>query len=827
MSDLLVPSRPAVRALARRLRGLLLVPAALLLPSACGDAERLPPSVSYKATIRRTAHGIPHITADSLGSVGFGQGYAFAQDNACVLADQVLKVRGERSRFLGAGAGEANVASDFAYRSLDLLSRAQKTYDSQDADVKSLVDGYVAGYNKFLRDAGVANLKGPCAGQSWVRPITAVELLAHDLSISLTASSYQLVPYIAAAQPPGTTGTGAYTPPPLEELRSARNQDVGSNGWALGTVRTANGKGMVLANPHFPWEGELRLWESHLTVPGVLNVYGVGLMGVPGVLIGFNDAVAWTHTFSAGQRFTLYALPLVPGTPTSYVYDGQPRAMTARAITIPVLQPDGTVQTVTRTAYSSHYGPIISLPAAGLGWSTQMALSFRDANIDNTRFIAQFHAMNRAKSLADFKSAFSREQGIPWVNTMAANRDGETWYIDGSPTPNLSTGALQRWRTALNAGDPLTAGIYNTLGAVVLDGSNKDNEWEEEPGARSPGLVPFSKVPQLARPDFVFNANDSHWLTNPAARLEGYSPLHGLERVPQSPRTRMNATLLTEAKPGGASGADSLFSIQELKDAIYSNRSITEELLRAQVVARCTGQTTVTVGTQTVDISQACTLLSNWNGNFNADSVGAVIWREFAGTAPEAQLRDKGPFFDVAFDPTKAVATPHTLTPAPASGQDPILTKLGEAVVALGKAGVALNAQLGQVQYSPRGGQKTALHGGQGRDGVANVLSFGTLKSTLEPGGAQRGTLVNSRTGLLGGGYVVNNGTSFLMAMSFDDTGVDASAVLTYGQSEAPAMPHYADQLPLYAGKQWRKLLFSEQDIAADPALQTTVISGY
>ena len=104
---------------------------------------------------------------------------------------------------------------------------------------------------------------------------------------------------------------------------------MGSNGWALGKDKSEGGRGMVVANPHFPWEGELKLWESHLTVPGQLNIYGVGLLGVPAVLIGFNENVAWTHTFSYGQRMTLYRLPLVEGKPTTYKYDGAEREIIA------------------------------------------------------------------------------------------------------------------------------------------------------------------------------------------------------------------------------------------------------------------------------------------------------------------------------------------------------------------------------------------------------------------------------------------------------------------------------------------------------------------
>lgn len=819
-------SLPGASALVRRLRGSLLLSAALLLASGC-DEDSIPtrdpipagtPPPRYQATIQRTAYGIAHITARSLGSAGFGQGYAFAQDNACILADQVTKVRGERARFLGPGPGNAYVGSDFAYRSLDLVARGQAAFNAQPADVKELLEGYAAGYNKYLYDTGIANLPGPCAGKPWVRPLTPGDLMAYHLNLSLTASSSQLIASIASTQPPAPSGGGLLPERVLEQFKPARSGDVGSNGWALGSERTASGRGMVLANPHFPWEGELRLWESHVTVPGVLNVYGVGLMGVPGVLIGFNDNVAWTHTFSEGQRMTLYGLRFAPGSTTRYVYGTEQRELTGRAITVPVLQADGSLQDVTRTMYSSHYGPLIS-------WTAQGAISYRDANLENTAFIAQFHFMNRARNLQEFQGAFATYQGIPWVNTMATDRDGNTWYADASATPNLSAGAIQRWQGAVRLGDPLTTQFFNQ-GLVLLDGSNPDNEWVVEAGARGPGLVPFSRVPQLSRRDFVFNANDSHWLTNPAAPLEGYSPLHGLERVAQSPRTRMNATLLTEVREGGASGPDGRFTLAELQGAIYSNRSSTAELLREGVVQRCQGVTTVNVGATPVDISGACARLAAWDGRFNAESVGAVVWREFIGAFTNAETKDKGALFSVAFSPTEPVTTPNTLTPAPATGDDPVLQGLARAVQALARTGVALDAPLGQAQFSPRAGQRFGLHGGQGREGVANVVGFSESRSTLEPG-TPRGPLINSRTGLTADGYVVNSGTSFLMTFAYTETGVDAAAVLTYGQAEVVGSRHFNDQLEqLYTRKQWRKLLFSEQEIAADPGRTELVVKA-
>ena len=132
----------------------------------------------YHATIRRTAHGVAHITAADLGSAGFGQAYAFAQDHACVLADQILKVRSERAKFLGRGPSDRHVNSDFAYLSLDVVKRAEAALAVQTEDVRALIDGYVAGYNQYLADTGVDQVPGSCAGQAWLRPISTIDLFA-------------------------------------------------------------------------------------------------------------------------------------------------------------------------------------------------------------------------------------------------------------------------------------------------------------------------------------------------------------------------------------------------------------------------------------------------------------------------------------------------------------------------------------------------------------------------------------------------------------------------------------------------------------------------
>src|SRR5690606_16823992 len=152
---------------------------------------------------------------------------------------------------------------------------------------------------------------------------------------------------------------------------------------------------------------------------------------------------------------------------------------------------------------------------------------------------------------------------------------------------------------------------FDSLGTVMLEGDSSRDDWVEEPGAREPGLIPSPKLPQLERSDFIFNANDSHWMTNPASLLEGYAPIHGPDGPPPSLRTRMNATILTEGAAGVA-GADGKFTLEELQSAALSNRALTGELLRDQIVERCEATPSVEVEGETVDLSAACTQLAAW-----------------------------------------------------------------------------------------------------------------------------------------------------------------------------------------------------------------------
>ena len=225
---------------------------------------------------------------------------------------------------------------------------------------------------------------------------------------------------------------------------------------------------MLLGNPHYPWTGTSRFWEKHLIIPGRLNIYGSHLIGAPGVAIGFNENIGWTHTVSNSERVVFYKLDLVPGDPTSYYYDGQPRKMMPQKILVDI---KGQEEAKEHTVWFSHYGPIVSLP--DVKWSSQSALTMRDANFRSQNLLSQWKAMDLATDMDSFKEAHRKWNAMPWVNTMATSNDGRAVYIDGSNVGRLSPEAIALWRERVKT-DALTKKFHNSMGLILLDGSGAE-----------------------------------------------------------------------------------------------------------------------------------------------------------------------------------------------------------------------------------------------------------------------------------------------------------------------------------------------------------------
>ena len=800
-----------------------------LVVGVLGCAEPAPDG--YRAEIRRTSFGVAHIRADDLASLGFGEGYAQAEDHLCTLADQVIKARGERARFFGRGDDDAHLWNDVVMRGLRVPELGAADLAGESAEIQGWYRGFAAGYNHYLAETGVAQVPGWCRGAAWVRPISAEDLGAYLRQITMvvprltgpiaSAAPPHRAPDPLAPQAPSTSADAGSTAThlDLEALSAAMPTLAASNGWALGADWTESGRGMLVANPHYPWVGANRFWEKHLTVPGDLDVYGVGLIGVPGVAIGFNRHVAWTHTVSAGQRLTFMRLDLVPGDPTRYRYGDEERAMEERVVEVAVRDGDGNIGTHRHSVWLSHHGPIVRF--GGLEWTASHAFAVRDANQDNDEARRQWLAMNRADGMDALQAAHAEHQGMPWVNTIAASHDGRAWYTDSAATPKLSEATLDAWRTAREE-DPVTRSMWHGVGVVLLDGSDPAASWQSDPAARDAGVIAFADMPQLERRDYVWNANDSFWLAHAAAPIEGdFSPLHGEQRTVLSLRSRNNEVTLAHRSPDAPAGDDRRFGLEELAAALLSNRSYAAEMLKPELVRRCRATPTVAIDGIRHDLEEACDVLAAWDDRFDVDSRGAVLFREWISQYATDDLRDAGRLFAEGFDPARPIATPSGLAPAGDDG-DLALRHLAEAAALLASRDLPLDVPLGTLQFHDKGERRIAVHGGDGDfEGLLNLQRAARNRTTLEPMATYRP--VEGSRFLTEDGYPVAHGSSFVLVLDFADDGPRAQGILTYSQSGDPASPHFADQTDLFAAKQLRPVLFTDDEIAADVQRTITV----
>ncbi|QFU20562.1 acylase [Shewanella eurypsychrophilus] len=762
--------------------------------SGCGgsdDDSTEPEVLPSTVKIEYTSFGVPHITASDYRSLGYGQAYAHAQENMCTLAEQIIEVRAQKAMTFGAGNSNANVLTDFGTLALNIYNDAEAAIDSMTEEQTDLLAGYAEGFNQAVLDkAGSQNYPSPCRGADWIPELSITDLHAYHLKLALFASGGALSNQIATASP---TPSNKSLLTMFSEVAS-KNEGLGSNGWALGRDKTESGSGMLLSNPHFPWAGSLRFVENHLQIPGEINVTGVSFVGVPGVLIGFNENIAWTHTVSQSKRFTTYQLTLDPENNTRYLYDGEYREMLSQEYTIDVKNDDGTNSEITKTLYSSHYGPMI-------GWYPDgSAVSYRDANANNGNMVSQWLAMDRAKTIEEFEAAFETYQGIPWVNTMATDDKGNAFFIDGSRAPNLNAFAAVFVKDFVN-NNPVGKALWQGgKGQLVLDGSMSLFEWVDTGTTPIPGVVPFEKAPKVLRSDYVFNANSSHWLNHVEEPLEGYSIVYGPEQTIRSPRTRMNATMLQEKSAQGISGENGKFNLDELKNVVMSQRAQLSELLKDQLVERCSGVSNIILESQeSVDISAACTTLANWDGLYKNTSQGAHVFREFLkvfNVGGEQALSDS--LFATAFNVSKPVSTPANLAQHSGStNSDPVLQALASTVQHLASVNIPLAAPLGSIQYHMKNEEMLSIPGGGTIDGVFNINTGSSAK-------------------VKDYGYPVFHGASWLMALEFTDNGPRADAFLTYGQSHDPESDHFVDQTRLFSKGEWRPVVFTEQDIKAD-----------
>lgn len=756
----------------------------------------------FKAELARTGHGLVHVRANDFRGLGYGLAYAYAQDNLCMFADSLLTVRGERSAFFGPEAqatkainGEYGAASDFFTLKnedsdfffkgyLDILQLRQG-FAAASQEARDYLAGYVAGYNRYLRDYA-GRYPAACANAKWVRPISIDDmyLVLAEKALHATGEVFA-AEIVAGATDAGTVPVVSQASTIMDpgflraRLERLTSEKLGSNGLALGRDITANGKGILLGNPHYPWTSTDRFYQVHLTIPGSYDAMGVILGGIPLVVIGFNRDIAWTHTVTTAVHFTTFKLALDPADPshTTYLIDDVPSKLTARTVTIDSLEPDGSLRKRSKTFYSSEQGAVLVKPEAGLAWTTSSVHVLADPNRNNTRLIDQWIAIGRSANVHQLKAALDRIVGLPWVNTIAADRYGETLYADASVVPRVGP-------------ERFASDCLLTPALLTFDGSRSDCSWGSDAGA-PPGLFAPSNGPWMIRTDYVGNSNDSYWLTNARELMTGpapagFSPLYGQTGIEQKLRTRIGFKQLEESI-----AQKRKLAIPDVQQLAYGNRVHAAELVLPQLLPLCAGSTDR-------DVASACRVLSRWDRRANLGSRGAVLFREFWNEA--ATIPNK---WAVPFDAADPVNTPSGVNKAAASA---MLAAVRNAALKLRSLQIPLDGKLGDFQGETRNGIRVPLHGAIGDiDGSYNSIHMST---DLQ----------------VGGYHDVKWGTSYVQTVGFDDAGPVAQGMLLYGQSTDRASRWYADQVPLYSRKQWVTLPFHWETIRADPHYSVRVL---
>ena len=297
------------------------------------------------------------------------------------------------------------------------------------------------------------------------------------------------------------------------------------------------------------------------------------------------------------------------------------------------------------------------------------------------------------------------------------------------------------------------------------------------------------------------NANDSYWLSNPDRLLEGFSPIIGREEVEQSLRTRLTFQQAEERIDGSDGLGSPGFDVLNLQEVAFGARNLAAEMTLDDVVDICNEVgdwsseplSNGYVAMNPDSMAQACSVLADWDGYSNIDSVGVQVFQEFWFDLLDLGKGEEGvTLWAVEFDATAPVTTPNTLNIDDPALVMAVKTSLASGVDTLLAAGIPLDRVWGEVQFSPRNGDNVPIFGGPG------AFSFSVITSDLVDGE----------------GYSeISHGNSYIQTIGWDGSECpDAYGILTYSQSTDPASDHYADMTRLYSGKGWVDLPFCEGD---------------
>ncbi|HSE18906.1 MAG TPA: penicillin acylase family protein [Pyrinomonadaceae bacterium] len=466
--------------------------------------------IKDRITIRRDERGIPYVEAQNDEDLYFGQGYATAQDRLWQMDLFRRTARGELAEVLGVGPNNAAIEQDKLHRTYGFAQVAEAEVAAASPGTRAMLEAYARGVNAYAASLDPKSLPPEFqllqySFRPWTPADTCVlvkiffealsdtwriDIMRQAMSVLPAEKRAELLPEISPidvlvvgkdTQSKTKSAHVAAAPVSNETLEKlAYNQQIAagaleriglhtdalaaSNNWVVSGSRTVTGKPLLANDPHLRPSAP-SIWHMvHLSAPG-LRVAGVVMPGLPGVIIGHNDRIAWGFTNVGPDVQDVYVEKFNPDNPKQYQTPSGWQDAVIRHEQIKVRKGIGSSEydTVTHDVTVTRHGPIIFE-----GDGKRYAL--RWTALDPTKNKAEASStVNRARNWKEFNTALESFTA-PTQNIVYADVDGHIGYHTAGVVPIRKSGD----------------------GSVPYDGSTDAGEWTS--------YIPMSKLPTLYDP---------------------------------------------------------------------------------------------------------------------------------------------------------------------------------------------------------------------------------------------------------------------------------------------------------------------------------------
>ena len=743
--------------------------------------------VEGSVTIHRDRRGIPHIVARSPRDLWFGFGVAMAQDRLFQMDYLRRKGLGRLAEVLG----QDGLAHDLVARTVGLNRIARAEWLRLPTETRDVLDAFSAGVTAWIEQCGdslpIEFDLLDYRPEAWT-PIDSLAI-ENEFRWYLTGRFPVIVMPEMARRALGEgalydefllgeADEEAIVPP--EAYRDLRRfakgelvgqatgdpEGTGSNNWVVAGRHCRSGMPMVASDPHIALEAVSCWYQAHLCGGG-LNAAGMAYVGMPAIMFGRNERVAWGMTNNICSLRDLYQERTDPAYPGAFLFDGRWEPARELVETIQVKGSDP----VTRTIRFSRHGPVVNeiLPLAG---EQTGPVTLKWLGAYQGGWLTALLGIDRAGSVAEFREAL-RPWHVPTFNVVVADVEGQIAVQSAGRIP-LRKSANRGYRA----------------------GDDPEEEWI--------GLVPFEAMPHAIDPP-------RGWLASANNRLAGDDypyPLFGTwisgyraVRIRQMIEARL-AAATNAAGPRG-------FTPEDFRDMHHDAFS-----LRA---VDCL-QPLLAVVTQMNDERSKCAaqILRDWDGRALPDLVAPTLFNVFftRWSQAVAGVYFQGATAELLAKQCEGVAS--RLLAADPHGWFPAGQRADRIRVVFAQTVEYLTQRLGPDMASWRWGR---LH----RMPLKHFLSSrGDLGELLNHGGVpvpgDMTTVCNTGSdpdwlATTGAGYrlIADLATGELLA-------IDAQS-----QSGHPGSPHYGDQLDAWLSGEYHTLPLNPVMAAQDAVASLTL----